>query len=119
MQRSKVLAICSFLLLQLAMVPVIMSDENGSADIDESQGTRAGMQNIVTGAGPGPDNPPLVRTSQAEWVAYGTPQYGVNVACGNIDGIGYDEVITGAGPGPELLSSQTYSTRERRGSETP
>ncbi len=55
---------------------------------------------IVTGPGPGPHNPPLVRTSQAEWLAYGVLKYGVNVACANLDGDGLDEVITGAGPGP-------------------
>jgi hypothetical protein len=31
--------------------------------------------------------------------AYGTPKYGVNVACGDLDGDGIDELVTGAGPG--------------------
>jgi len=56
--------------------------------------------NIVTGPGPGPHNPPLVRTPQAEWLAYGVSRNGVNVACGNLDGDGAVEVITGPGPGP-------------------
>ncbi len=54
---------------------------------------------LVTGPGPGPTCPPLVRTSRAQWLAYGASGYGVNVACGNLDGSGLDEVITGAGPG--------------------
>ncbi len=54
---------------------------------------------LVTGPGPGPTCPPLVRTSQAQWLAYGASGYGVNVACGNLDGSGLDEVLTGAGPG--------------------
>ncbi len=33
------------------------------------------------------------------YFAYGTLKFGVNVACGDIDGDGYDEIITGAGPG--------------------
>jgi hypothetical protein len=55
--------------------------------------------NVVTGPGPGPLNPTLVRTRYAEWEAYGVARHGVNVACGNLDGAGLDEVITGAGPG--------------------
>ncbi len=58
--------------------------------------------NIVTGPGPGPHNPPLVRTPEAQWLAYGAPHRGVNVACGNIDGGDACEVITGPGPGPEF-----------------
>jgi len=54
---------------------------------------------LVTGPGPGPTCPPLVRTSRAQWLAYGATGYGVNVACGNLDGSGLDEVITGPGPG--------------------
>jgi len=54
---------------------------------------------LVSGPGPGPTCPPLVRTSQAQWLAYGAPGYGVNVATGNLDGSGLDEVITGPGPG--------------------
>jgi len=54
---------------------------------------------LVTGPGPGESNPPLVRTSVAEWLAYGTTGFGVNVTCGDLDGDGYDEIITGAGPG--------------------
>lgn len=54
---------------------------------------------LVTGPGPGENNPPLVRTSNTEWHAYGAEKYGVNVACGDLDGNGFDEIITGAGPG--------------------
>jgi len=57
-------------------------------------------QGLVTGPGPEPFNPPLVRTWQAEWLAYDVMRHGVNLAAGDIDGDGTDEVITGAGPGP-------------------
>jgi len=56
-------------------------------------------RHLVTGPGPGPINPPLVRTELAEWLAYSVMKYGVNVAAGDIDGDGTDEVITGPGPG--------------------
>jgi len=57
---------------------------------------------LVTGPGPGPANPALVRTSGGEWEAYSVGRYGVNVAAGNVDGLGYDEIITGPGPGENL-----------------
>jgi len=62
---------------------------------------------IVTGPGPGYDNPPTVRVFPAEadpfWLtsfqAYGAVRYGVNVAAGDFDGDGADELLTGGGPG--------------------
>jgi len=69
-----------------------------------------GTGEIVTGAGPGAVFGPHVRGWEysgsavnpiggVSWLAYGTPKWGVNVACGDIDADGYDEIITGAGPG--------------------
>ncbi len=57
------------------------------------------FDHMVVGPGPGPNNPPLVRTSLGQWMAYGVMSYGVNVAAGDLDGDGTDEVITGPGPG--------------------
>ncbi len=54
---------------------------------------------LVTGPGPGPANPPLVRTSHSQWLAYGVMQRGVNVAAGDLNGDAIDEIITGPGPG--------------------
>jgi len=65
---------------------------------------------LVTGAGPGAVFGPHVRgwdyeggqvspISGISFFAYGTPKWGVNVACGDIDGDGDDEIVTGAGPG--------------------
>jgi hypothetical protein len=62
---------------------------------------------IVTGPGAAEVNPPLVRTFYPlddgtmlnQWSAYGVQAWGVNVACGDLDGDGYDEVVTGPGPG--------------------
>ena len=69
-----------------------------------------GIDEIVTGAGPGTVFGPHVRAFNANggsvqpiaaisFLAYGTNKYGVNVACGDLDGDGIDEIVTGAGPG--------------------
>jgi len=69
-----------------------------------------GYDEIVTGAGPGEVFGPHVRgwnydaldiypISAISSFAYGTPKWGVNVACGDIDGDGIDEIVTGPGPG--------------------
>ena len=62
---------------------------------------------LLTGLGPGFDNPPLVRVFPPEqdaaelyeFSAYGASGYGVNVACGDVTGSGLDTILTGAGPG--------------------
>jgi len=69
-----------------------------------------GVDEIVTGAGPGAIFGPHVRAFSwdghavspvpgVSYFAYGTLKYGVNVACGDVDGDGIDEIVTGAGPG--------------------
>jgi hypothetical protein len=70
-----------------------------------------GQEEIITGPGPGAVFGPHVRgwnhdggsttTSipAISYFAYGTPKWGVNVACGDIDGDNFDEIITGPGPG--------------------
>jgi hypothetical protein len=71
-----------------------------------------GYDEIITGAGPGPVFGPHVRgwnwdgmgepapIPQVSFQAFGTWKWGVNVACGDIDGDGFDEIVTGSGPGP-------------------
>ncbi len=66
-----------------------------------------GVDEIITGAGPGEIYGPHVRGFAMDgtplpglnFSAYGTQKFGVNVAVGDIDGDGLDEIVTGAGPG--------------------
>jgi len=69
-----------------------------------------GRDEFVTGAGPGAVFGPHVRgfsyqggtvapVPGVSYFAYGTPKWGVNVCCGDVDGDGTDEIVTGAGPG--------------------
>jgi parallel beta-helix repeat protein len=70
-----------------------------------------GIDEIITGAGPGAVFGPHVRAFSfadnsvtalpgVSYFAYGTPKWGANVTAGDIDGDGFDEIVTGAGPGP-------------------
>jgi len=74
-------------------------------------GYHPGNDMIVTGAGPGAVFGPHVRAFRIDefgsiapvpgvsFLAYGTNKWGVNVACGDIDGDSCSEIVTGAGPG--------------------
>ncbi len=70
-----------------------------------------GMDEIVTGAGPGAvfgshvrgwnvDGGVAAAIPGVSFFAYGTPRYGVEVACGDVDGDGTAEIITAPGPSP-------------------
>jgi hypothetical protein len=69
-----------------------------------------GRDDIITGAGPAAVFGPHVRgwhydgrrvtpIQGINFFAYNTRQYGVNPACGDVDGDGRDEIVTGPGPG--------------------
>ena len=69
-----------------------------------------GIDEIVTGPGPGAVYGPHVRGWNVDggeaspipgvsYFAYGTLKFGVNVTCGDVDGDGIDEIVTGPGPG--------------------
>ena len=67
-----------------------------------------GVSEVVVGRGPGQDIAPLVQAFElggapviaVNFKAYGAGGWGVNVACGDVDGDGIDEILTGPGPGP-------------------
>jgi hypothetical protein len=74
-----------------------------------------GMDEIVTGAGPGAvfgphargfnyDGIVLTPVPGASFIAYGTRKYGVNVGSGDLDGNGRDDFLTGPGPGSTFTS---------------
>jgi len=76
-----------------------------SGDIDGD-----GLDEIVTGAGPGAiygphvrgwnvDGGPATAMPGVSFLAYGTNRMGVHVTCGDVDEDGIDEIITGTGPG--------------------
>src|SRR6185436_13414359 len=65
----------------------------------------------VTGAGPGAVFAPVVRgwnydaafvrsIAKVNFLAFGVNQYGVNVACGDVEADGFAEMACGPGPGP-------------------
>jgi len=90
-----------------------------------------GRDEIITGPGPGPQFGPQVRgwelddgdvlrpMSGVNYFAYGTLKYGVNVACGDIDGDGYEEIITGAGPGAVFGPHVRAWNYDNSGNTTP
>jgi len=69
-----------------------------------------GIDEILTGAGPGAvfgphvrgwnyDGDTLLSINGLSFFAYGTRKWGVNIHAGDVDRDGYSEILTGAGPG--------------------
>jgi predicted outer membrane repeat protein len=89
--------------------------------------TGNGFDEIITGAGPGAIYGPHVRgffgdgepVPGLSFLAYGTAHYGVNVACGDVDGDTYDEIITGAGPSPAFGPHVRVWNYDNSGEVTP
>ncbi|MFN7975604.1 MAG: hypothetical protein U0166_25235 [Acidobacteriota bacterium] len=69
--------------------------------------TGDGVDEVMTGQGPGPTHPPngkgFTSTGAAiagiDFAAYGGSGYGLNVAAGDVDGDGIREIVTGPGEG--------------------
>jgi hypothetical protein len=63
-----------------------------------------GLEEIVTGPGPGAGYPSQIRTFRhdgtplTQFIAYPTAGFGANVAVGDVDGDGRDEIVTAPGP---------------------
>ncbi|MFN7971366.1 MAG: hypothetical protein U0166_03310 [Acidobacteriota bacterium] len=65
-----------------------------------------GDVDVIAGEGLGPPNPNRARVfrpdgtpTAVDFQAYGAGKWGLNVACGEIDGAGDEEILTGPGPG--------------------
>jgi len=83
------------------------STQHYGVDVSSGNLTEDLESEVLTGAGPGAAFGPHVRGFRVDgtplpglsFLAYGTNNYGVNVAAGDLDADGFDEIITGAGPG--------------------